>query len=204
MSSSAQICANRANSLHSTGPLTEAGKQVSSRNALQHGLRATPETLFAHDPQLQADFNAHRENLLSLFNGPLHPAELALFEPWAFASFQAQRAQKYEVLAESDMLASFGDDDLERRWMRFTQMRLRLSRQAEAAMRSFFQFQQALQATLNPPPPDVEVEEIEEVDELLPRLPSFEEAKRILEEHKDTPLTSEDFLRLAHERTSQK
>src|SRR5207244_3680634 len=37
MSTSAQIEANRANSLKSTGPKTEEGKAISSRNALKHG-----------------------------------------------------------------------------------------------------------------------------------------------------------------------
>jgi hypothetical protein len=40
MSSYRQIEANRRNALNSTGPKTEAGKQVSRRNALRHGLTA--------------------------------------------------------------------------------------------------------------------------------------------------------------------
>ena len=37
MATAAQFAANRANSLKSTGPRTEAGKQRSSLNALRHG-----------------------------------------------------------------------------------------------------------------------------------------------------------------------
>lgn len=40
MSTVAQVQANRANSLHSTGPRTAAGKAVVARNAVRHGLRA--------------------------------------------------------------------------------------------------------------------------------------------------------------------
>jgi hypothetical protein len=41
---------NRANSQHSTGPRTEAGKQRSSRNALRHGLTAQTAVLPTEDP----------------------------------------------------------------------------------------------------------------------------------------------------------
>ena len=40
MTSYRQIEANRRNALKSTGPRTEAGKEVSRRNALRHGLTA--------------------------------------------------------------------------------------------------------------------------------------------------------------------
>ena len=40
MISSKQIDANRRNSLKSTGPKTEAGKQASRCNAVRHGLTA--------------------------------------------------------------------------------------------------------------------------------------------------------------------
>ena len=40
MTSYRQIEANRRNALRSTGPRTDAGKQVSRRNAVRHGLTA--------------------------------------------------------------------------------------------------------------------------------------------------------------------
>jgi hypothetical protein len=42
---------NRANSAHSTGPRTEAGKQRSSQNALRHGLTARTAVLPTEDPE---------------------------------------------------------------------------------------------------------------------------------------------------------
>ena len=42
---------NRANSAHSTGPRTEAGKQRSSLNALRHGLTARTAVLPTEDPE---------------------------------------------------------------------------------------------------------------------------------------------------------
>jgi hypothetical protein len=44
-----QIEANRRNALHSTGPRTEAGRAVASRNALKHGL-----TIVLFDEQCDA------------------------------------------------------------------------------------------------------------------------------------------------------
>ena len=43
---------NRANSLHSTGPRTESGKQRSSRNALRHGLTAQTAVLPTEDLEI--------------------------------------------------------------------------------------------------------------------------------------------------------
>ncbi len=40
MISEEKLAANRANAQHSTGPVTDAGKAVSSRNAVTHGLTA--------------------------------------------------------------------------------------------------------------------------------------------------------------------
>jgi hypothetical protein len=58
MASLAQIEANRRNAQRSTGPKTEAGKKVSSQNALQHGLCAATAVLPGEDP---AEFAAFAE-----------------------------------------------------------------------------------------------------------------------------------------------
>ena len=59
MSSNAQIKANQQNALSSTGPTTEAGKQISSQNAAKHGftglsLIVTPAEKEAYDAHVQA------------------------------------------------------------------------------------------------------------------------------------------------------
>src|SRR5271170_1851983 len=46
-----RAASNRANSAHSTGPRTEAGKQRSSQNALSHGLTARTAVLPTEDPE---------------------------------------------------------------------------------------------------------------------------------------------------------
>ena len=59
MSSNAQIKANQQNALSSTGPTTEAGKQISSQNAAKHGftglsLIVTAAEKEAYDAHVQA------------------------------------------------------------------------------------------------------------------------------------------------------
>jgi hypothetical protein len=55
MSSPAQIAANRANALRSTGPRTPEGKSISRRNALAHGAYASDDTLLALSTPPAAD-----------------------------------------------------------------------------------------------------------------------------------------------------
>ncbi len=57
MSTDKQIVANRANAQQSTGPSTAAGKAKVASNGLTHGLNATPETLFAANPEDPKSFS---------------------------------------------------------------------------------------------------------------------------------------------------
>ena len=70
--SEAQLAANRANALKSTGPRTPAGKVKSASNALQHGLYS-PRTFenFVHDNQLALEVLS---NVLEQFQ-PATPSE---------------------------------------------------------------------------------------------------------------------------------
>ena len=60
MASPAQIAANRKNGQRATGPTSDAGKKVSSMNALKNGTRAQSLILPGEDP---ADLAALREAL---------------------------------------------------------------------------------------------------------------------------------------------
>ena len=51
MATAAQIAANRRNALRSTGPRTAAGRAVSCRNALRHGLTARATVVLDEDAQ---------------------------------------------------------------------------------------------------------------------------------------------------------
>jgi hypothetical protein len=60
VATAAQIAANRANALRSTGPRTPEGKAASSRNALTHGAHASDDTILATSADTYlADFRAH-------------------------------------------------------------------------------------------------------------------------------------------------
>lgn len=61
MLSEKQLLANQNNALRSTGPRTDAGKQVSSQNALKHGLRAENTVIVGEDPD---QFEQFRKVLL--------------------------------------------------------------------------------------------------------------------------------------------
>jgi hypothetical protein len=136
MSTPQQIQANQANAKKSTGPRSAAGKAASARNAFTHGLTATPESLFANAPALAEEFRAFEADLRSDY-GPQVAALEPLFGRMVFAQFQLKRAQSYEARAEIDMMNDFGNPELEKRWMRFAQMRLRLSRESAAAQKDY-------------------------------------------------------------------
>jgi hypothetical protein len=136
MSTPQQILANQANAQKSTGPRSAEGKAAAARNAFTHGLSASPETLFANAPAVADEFRAYAENLRKDY-GPQVAALEPLFDRWVFAAFQLQRAQSYETRAEMDMANDFGNAELEKRWMRFTQTRLRLAREAAAALKDY-------------------------------------------------------------------
>jgi hypothetical protein len=55
MSTAAQRKANRENAQHSSGPTTEAGKEVSSRNNFRHGLCANFQVLSCEDQKVYDD-----------------------------------------------------------------------------------------------------------------------------------------------------
>jgi len=136
MATQAQTKANAVNAKKSTGPRTATGKSASSRNALTHGLTTDWETLFGHSPELLAEFESFASGLSEDFSPEFATEEVA-FRRYAFAAFQAERARRYEVRAEADMLASPDDRDLERRYLRFAQLRVKLSRETEAAFRAY-------------------------------------------------------------------
>jgi hypothetical protein len=88
---------NRANSQHSTGPRTAAGKQRSSLNALRHGLTAATPVLPTEDP---AAYEAHRRAFLDEYQ-PATPTETQLVHELADTSWRLNRIP----LLEADLLA---------------------------------------------------------------------------------------------------
>jgi len=93
MSSPSRIEINRANSQHSTGPKTEAGKQRSSLNALRHGL--TGQIVVMPTEDLQA-YQSH----LKSFTDEYHPqgaTESNLVQALADTSWRLNRVAALEA-----------------------------------------------------------------------------------------------------------
>jgi hypothetical protein len=93
MSSTKQIEANRANAKKSTGPVTDAGKKHSSRNATRHGL--TSKDVFVPEgcgPEFDA-FKADLERELQ----PVTPLQMVFFNQALAASWKQIRCERSEA-----------------------------------------------------------------------------------------------------------
>ena len=88
---------NRANSQHSTGPRTEAGKQRSSLNALRHGLTARTAVLPSEDP---AAYEHHCRQFVDEYQ-PATATETQLVQELADTSWRLNRIP----LLEADLFA---------------------------------------------------------------------------------------------------
>jgi hypothetical protein len=88
---------NRANSRHSTGPRTEAGKRRSSLNALRHGLTAASAVLPSED---RAAYEDHRRRFFDEYQ-PATPTETQLVQELVDTSWRLNRIP----LLEADVLA---------------------------------------------------------------------------------------------------
>jgi hypothetical protein len=88
---------NRANSQHSTGPVTESGKARSSLNALSHGLTAESPVLPTED---LAAFNRHVQQFLDEHR-PATPTETHLVHDLANTAWRQNRIPLLEAQALS-------------------------------------------------------------------------------------------------------
>jgi hypothetical protein len=93
MATPAQIAANRHNARKSTGPRTAAGKAVSSRNALRHGLAARAAIVLGEDP---ADLQRFRAELRAAL-APKDGREELLAETAAEAAWRLRRVWRAEA-----------------------------------------------------------------------------------------------------------
>ena len=83
---------NRANSLISTGPRTESGKQRSSQNALTHGLTAASPVLATEDP---AAYQRHIQQFRDEYK-PATPTETQLTQELADTAWRINRIPSLE------------------------------------------------------------------------------------------------------------
>ena len=98
MATQKQIDANRRNALRSTGPKTQAGKAISARNALTHGLRARTALLPGED----------KDAFLRVFKGfraeyrPIGRFQEALVEQMIVAYWKLSRLNRIETYVYRD------------------------------------------------------------------------------------------------------
>ena len=93
MSSPNRVEINRANSQHSTGPKTEAGKQRSSLNALRHGL--TSQIVVMPTEELEA-YQLHLKSFVEEYD-PQGATESNLVQALADASWRLNRVVALET-----------------------------------------------------------------------------------------------------------
>jgi hypothetical protein len=92
MSTPAQIAANRANSQHSTGPTSDAGKQTVSRNSLKYGLTSKVHIAL---PGEESTLEKHVEGYIEAY-APVGLPERDLVRNIAENHFRLQRAHAVE------------------------------------------------------------------------------------------------------------
>ena len=105
MATAAQILANRANSLRSTGPQTEAGRERSSRNSYKHGLTSSKVVLPGEDP---AEYDAFRADILEQYQ-PANATEQILAEELAAAGWRLNRSRAVETEVLKKLMGDAAD-----------------------------------------------------------------------------------------------
>ena len=105
MSSEAKTAANRANSVSSTGPLTEAGKETVSANSVKHGLSSAKHTILpserAEYEKLLAEYVAHYK--------PVGPEEDRLISNLSANAVRIRRAHAMEAALFEQAIAEKED-----------------------------------------------------------------------------------------------
>ena len=134
MATEAQINANRANALKSTGPVTAEGRAASAANSFQHGLAVRECLTYLFNTEEQERFDDLRNNLRRELL-PKTEIEEQAFATVAHSFFQAARARSFEIIAQEKWLLDPDNEKLQRKMDLMTAYRLRLERGAEKALR---------------------------------------------------------------------
>jgi hypothetical protein len=93
MATAAQLTANRANALHSTGPVTPDGKLRVAQNALKHGLTAKHLVVSSEDRE---EFESLREALIAEL-APQGAIETITFNEILHAAWNLHRFRRIEA-----------------------------------------------------------------------------------------------------------
>jgi hypothetical protein len=108
MASPAQVIANRANALQSTGPRTEEGKRSCAANAVTSGLTAVQ--LFIRPDELPT-FTQLKSDLLAELK-PLGTTQNLLFDRILHAAWNLRRCDQLELKIQEEAFAKNLDDAL--------------------------------------------------------------------------------------------
>jgi hypothetical protein len=100
MSTELQIEANRKNAQKSTGPRTSEGKDVSSQNALKHGLCANRNVIRTES---QEEYNIFRDEMIADIS-PAGAMELMLAERIVSLSWRLKRAEHFQNAAMNALI----------------------------------------------------------------------------------------------------
>ena len=101
MSTTAQVVANRENSLKSTGPRTPEGKLITSRNGISHGLSSAGDPVLPHEDRNA--FNALLKSYRSEFS-PATEHESFLVTELVGARWRLDRAGRIESAMLEDIV----------------------------------------------------------------------------------------------------
>ena len=165
MSTIAQLTANTANAVHSTGPRTEEGKNRSSQNARTHGLTSRDLVVAEHERE---EFEQFQSALIEELK-PEGPLETTVVRQLLHAAWNLQRIRRMESelwQIEPNLLLS---DDSSKAFERLARYQARTERSYYRALKELkdLQLNRVLRATL--PEPLLAV---------LPALVSAEKIKR--------------------------
>ena len=108
MSSDKKVEANRENAKHSTGPKTEAGKNVSRFNAIKHGFYA--QEIIVQDEE-RAEFDELRQTFLLECN-PITAIARELFQRLLHAAWNLHRIRRIESEILNQAPNPFADPEL--------------------------------------------------------------------------------------------
>lgn len=160
MSTAAQIDANRANAQLSTGPVTAAGKETSSRNALRHGLYAKSPIIPGESP---TDYSNLRDQIIAEFH-PHSAEQLLLCEQLIDAIWRDRRVERLETAwLTRNPDPDLADPKLFRLWSEFARQHNRHQRAIFQALKRLnqlrppelapFRSSRAIEAPVAPDPP---------------------------------------------------
>jgi hypothetical protein len=93
MSTPAQIAANQANAVHSTGPRTEEGKSAASKNSTRHGFTGKVVLIAGENPE---EFNTHLQEYIAQHK-PATIDEEFLVTRMAEAMWRLNRLRRFEA-----------------------------------------------------------------------------------------------------------